>query len=136
MSPSSDIARDALALAKTPQQREFVQFLLAIKDMTEDDLTDAIAACPVDVQARLADGPCRPRWTCGVCEAFGRSFYTGEPDADSPLWRAWGYHEVPKLEMRHANDRHYGPLANETYERAIATYRAAGWIGEAATANA
>lgn len=127
---------DPMAVAKTPRQREFVAFLQAIEDMTEADLGDAVAACPAEVRDRLAAGPLRYRFDCGVCVAFGVDFYKGTADASSPAWRAFGYHEVPKLQMRRTDDRHYGELANETYRRAIATYRAAGWDGEAGEANA
>lgn len=115
---------------------KFAAFLAAIKGMTEDDLRDAIAACSIGVRASLADGPLRRRWSCGVCEAFGFDFYKGLPNAGSPIWRAWGYHEVPKLHAQRVGDSHYGPLANEIYHRTIATYRAAGWVGEVEAANA
>jgi hypothetical protein len=127
---------DPMSMAKTPKQREFVRFLQSIEHMTLDDLRAAIAACPRDVRDRLEAGPLFRRFSCGVCEAFGRGFYAGIPDADDPRWRAWGYHEVPKLQMRRSDDRHYGELANETYRRSIATYRAAGWEGDAEEPNA
>lgn len=128
---------DPMTLATTPRQREFVAFLQAISDMTEDDLAAALALCPPVVMDLLTRGPLAYRYACGVCEAFGgRAFHGHTPDVSDPLWRAWGYHEVPKLHMRRADDRHYGRHANDTYERCIATYRAAGWDGEAAEPNA
>jgi len=130
-------AWDPMTLAKTPRQQGFVRFLQAIAHMTDDDLVAAVAACPLDVRQRLISGPLPRRWACGVCEAFGGArFHGGTPDADDPMWRAWGYHEVPKLRMRRANDCHYGEHADETYRRTIATYRAAGWTGEAKEVNA
>lgn len=119
-----------------PTHSDYVVFLEAIEQMTEDDLADALAQCPEMVRAKLAEGPVRGRWDCGVCDAFGKSFYMGQPDVDSPLWRAWAYHEIPKLDMQSSRDMHFGPLANQCYERALMTYRAAGWIGDAAAANA
>lgn len=104
--------------------------------MTVEDLQAAVDQLPDDIRARLAKGPIPRRWDCGVCVAFGRPFWVGEPDPTDPRWIAWDYHEVPKLEMKRANQQWYGELANDTYERCIATYRAAGWTGEAEPANA
>lgn len=116
---------------------DFKEFLETLAPMTPDDLQAAVDELPLVIRERLARGPLERRWSCGVCEAFGgAAFYKGILDADDPVWRAWGYHEVPKAQMRHRDQLHHGPLANEIYERCIATYRAAGWTGDAPEANA
>lgn len=106
--------------------------------MTEDDLKVAVAALPDDIREALARGPLPYRYDCGVCAAFGGEMFYGREDHDptDTLFRAWGYHEVPKLWMKRRDQQHAGPFSNETYERTIATYRAAGWDGEAAPPNA
>lgn len=117
---------------RTPRQRQFYALLLEVRDWTEDDLCAALDTVPPAVVERLARGPVGRRWDCGVCDAFGRM-----PDhIDGPMWKVYAYHEVPKLYMERREQLHYGPLANEIYERTMATYRAAGWDGEAAGANA
>ena len=104
-------------------------FREALRPMTEVDLRADVAALPNDIRERLATGPHPRRWTCGVCQSFGdAAFYRGTPDLDDPRWRVWGYHEVPKADMRRADQQWYGPLADDTYRRCIATYRAAGWV--------
>jgi hypothetical protein len=105
--------------------------------MVAEDLAEAVAALPAEIRERLAGGPVKYRWGCGVCEAFGRDWYISVvPDETDPMWRAWAYHEVPKLDMKVRRDLHYGEHANAIYCRCIETYRAAGWTGEAQGANA
>lgn len=115
----------------------------ALEAMTEDDLVEAVSQLPVVIRERLAQGPDPYRWTCGVCKAFGKPYLAelrrqlAHPmDAADLMWRAFAYHEIPKAQMKRADQQHYGLLANEIYERCIATYRAAGWNGEAEEANA
>lgn len=128
---------DPMAFAKTPRQRAFVKFLRAIETMLEDELDEAIAEVPAEIRERLSEGPKRARYACAVCDAFGgEDFYGGTPDATDPMWRAWGYHEIPKLRMRTSGDLHHGEHANDNYRRALRTYRAAGWTGKAGEPNA
>ena len=110
--------------------------------MTEDDLRAACEQLPGDVRDRLSRGPLRRRWACGVCEAFGRykqhlrDTLDQPRDPDDPMWRAFSYHDVPKIGMKRGDQEHYGPLANDIYLRCLATYRAAGWDGVAEEPNA
>lgn len=112
---------------------KFQVFLDALRDdVDEDDLRTAMGRIPAHIRERLAEGPIRSRYACGVCQAFGAAFYkSGVFDLTDPMWLVWGYHEAPKADMTRREQLHYGPLANETYERCLATYRAAGWTGEA-----
>lgn len=117
---------------------DYEKFLRAIESMTEDDMRAAVAQLPPEILVSLARGPLSYRYDCGVCASFGGETFYGRDDHDpeDPLDRAWGYHEVIKLKMKRRDQAHYGGLANETYERCIATYRAAGWTGEAPEPNA
>lgn len=120
--------------------RDWRQDYRDLEWMTEDDLASAMAELrelEPDVIAKLAQGPKSYRYGCAVCDAFGEAYYKHcPPDPDDPKWRAFAYHEIPKKDMFHANSQFYGPLANDTYVRCIATYRAAGWTGEAQEPNA
>lgn len=121
----------------TPRHREFKAALEDLRDVDEAELADAMARIDPAIRARLAEGPHPRRWTCGVCEAVGAGWYRDrKPDRSDPLWIVWAYHEVPKADMNHSDQLHYGELANQTYRRCIATYRAAGWTGDAAEPNA
>lgn len=114
--------------------RDDLRPMLAV---TEEELASAVASLPAEIRERLAHGPIPRRYTCGVCVAFGASVYKSlEPDLDDPMWVAFSYHEVPKIDMKVADDQWYGGAANEVYRRCIATYRAAGWTGEAEEPNA
>lgn len=120
-----------------PEHQAYRDALAAADALTEDDLCAAVAELPEDVREKLAAGPVPRRWSCGVCEAFGKAFYSsGDVDLTDPMWRVWIYHETPKARMKRNDQLHSGPLSNETYDRTIATYRAAGWDGEASEANA
>lgn len=120
-----------------PKYQAYRDALLAADDLTEDDLLAAVAELPNEIREKLAAGPVARRWSCGVCEAFGKAFYaTGDVDLTDPRWRVWIYHETPKARMKRVDQQHYGPLANESYGRTIATYRAAGWTGEAGEPDA
>lgn len=125
-------------MSSTPEQlAEFVAGLEDLRDVTEDELRAAVLACPPHVLERLAQGPLEGRYKCGICEAFGRSWWLNRtPDRTDPMWIAWAYHEVPKLDMTHRRQLHHGPHSDHTYRRCIATYRAAGWTGEAEEPNA
>lgn len=115
-------------------KRDWREDYRALADMTEDDLREAVAQLPDAIRAKLAEGPLPYRYACGVCKAFG-SAYIAElkrnietpPDPTDPKWRAFAYHEVPKKDMRHAEQQWSGPLAVEVYERTMATYRASGY---------
>lgn len=115
-------------------KRDWREDYRALADMTENDLREAVAQLPDEIRDKLAKGPLSYRYACGVCKAFG-SAYLAElkrnietpPDATDPKWRAFAYHEVPKKDMRVAEQQWSGPLAQEVYERTLATYRAAGW---------
>lgn len=120
----------------TPAQIAFTAALNEARNITHAEMCEAVALLPDDIRARLAIGPHRHRWTCSVCDAFGASFYRGTIDLTDARWIVWIYHEVPKSDMRHRDQLHYGERANEIYRRCIATYRAAGWAGEAAEPNA
>lgn len=104
------------------------------RDMTEADVCEAVAELPDELREALACGPHPRRFTCGVCNALG----VGDDDDDpkDAVVRVRAYHEVPKLDMRTANDQWYGELANEVYRRCLAIYRAAGWAGEASEPDA
>jgi hypothetical protein len=105
--------------------------------ITEEELQRAALLLPFGVRDRLAAGPLPRRWSCGVCDAFGADWYrNATPNLADPMWIVWCYHEAPKSRMTHRDQLHYGLLANETYERTLATYRAAGWNGKASEANA
>lgn len=120
----------------TPKQVEFREALRRLRPATELMLRDQVARLPAGIATRLERGPLPSRYACGVCDAFGRDFIQGTVDLSDPRWWVWAYHEVPKLDARFNDDQHYGPIANRIYERTIATYRAAGWTGEATPANA
>lgn len=121
----------------TPPQSAFLLALDAMKGMTEAELQAAVALLPPDLRERLAAGPHPVRYTCAVCEAFGRRYYSDvKPDLSDPMFIAWAYHEVPKADMKRRAQQWHGPLANEIYKRCIVTYRAAGWLGEAQEADA
>lgn len=120
-----------------PKYQAYKDALLEADTLTEDDLREALVELPDEIREKLAAGPIARRWSCGVCEAFGKAFYSvGDVDLTDPMWRVWIYHETPKARMKRADQQHYGPLANESYERTITTYRAAGWTGEAQEPNA
>jgi hypothetical protein len=120
-----------------PKYYDYRDALLAADSLTEDDLLEAVVELPNEIRDRLAEGPLPYRYDCGVCEAFGKAFYKeGAVDLADPMWRVWIYHETPKARMKRVDQQHYGPLANECYERTLATYRAAGWPGEAPEPNA
>lgn len=113
-------------------ETDFASALEAARPLTEEDVRAAVALLPAAVVERLCGGPIPARYRCGVCQAFGVDFYgSGQIDLDDPRWIVWIYHEVPKADMDHQDQLHFGDLANETYVRALATYRAAGWDGEA-----
>lgn len=117
----------------------FKAALDAARHVSEDLLILSVALLDPEIRERLRAGPVPARYRCGVCQAFGADFYTNaetEIDLTDPRWLVWIYHEVPKAEMTHVDELHYGDLANETYVRAIATYRAAGWDGEASPPDA
>ncbi len=108
-----------------------------VRHMTEATLIAAMAQIPETIRLKLAEGPHPRRWTCAICLAFGKDWYlTAVPAPDDPMWLVFAYHEIPKIHMKRDDDQWYGTLANRTYERGIATYRAAGWKGEAEGANA
>lgn len=116
---------------------DFAAALEAARSFTEGDMRDAMGLLDATIVDQLARGPLPRRYRCGVCETFGADFYSDGPiDLDDPRWIVWIYHEVPKADMNHQDQLHYGDLANEIYLRAIVTYRAAGWNDEAAPPDA
>jgi hypothetical protein len=117
--------------------KEFEASLQVAKSMTVEDLMVAVDSLPNSIKNKLAEGPHPSRYVCGVCEAFGDEFYKKPvEDNTDPVWLAFAYHEIPKLEMVLEAQQFYGRLANEVYVRCIETYKAAGWTGEAEEANA
>lgn len=139
--------------------RKIEEHLEALIPMTGEDLVRDIAAMREMDQYQqgsrlivpklkvegLEQGPNQYRYSCGVCIAFaGLSFGindkwyhdTASWDLESPLYRVFCYHEVPRIWCRFKDEEHRGPRANEIYERCIETYRAAGWTGEAQEPNA
>lgn len=121
----------------TPRQRAYKVVLEEARAITEDDMRAAVERLPAHIRSRLAEGPRQRRWSCGVCDAFGADWYTTTTfDLADPTSIAYLYHEVPKADMKHRDQLHYGDFANEIYTRAIATYRAAGWTGDAEEPNA
>lgn len=111
-----------------PRYREGLA-LVALMD--EAALVALVAQLPDEIRAKLAAGPLPYRYDCGVCQAFGEDLWRNDDavDTEDPKWVVWAYHEVPKLRMRVSAELHIGPLSDEGYERALATYRAAGWGG-------
>jgi hypothetical protein len=119
----------------------FRAFLEAVRERVPDEraLGQFIPLLPPAVLAGLAAGPMPYRYDCRVCSASGGEPFWGTDDNLDPsdaLCLVWGFHEVPKLDMARRNDQYYGALANETYRRCLATYRAAGWVGSAPEPNA
>lgn len=114
-------------------KRSYAQLL----DVTEEQLRAAVEQLSWHLRDALARGPLPYRYDCRVCESFGSGFYKGiEYDLSNPMHLVFGYHEAPKVNMTHRDHQHYGPHANATYTRCIATYRAAGWSGDAEEPNA
>ncbi len=109
---------------------EYKELLDTAEQLTVEDLGRLIAEVKPEVRAKLAEGPLPYRYDCGVCAAFGRSWYRDKKNFDPASADAlvFAYHEVPKLHMRFADQEHQGPLADDIYQRCLATYRAAGWI--------
>lgn len=121
----------------TKRQHAHAHVLIALREMTEEELREAVAQLPQETRDRLAQGPHPVRRACGVCNVLNKGDYRiAWPNADDPAYRAFAYHEVPKSYADHDGDQYHGALANDIYERCIATYRAAGWKGVAAPADA
>lgn len=133
-----DAARGRVVSHVLDRFQAYQTALESVTDVTEEDLPLLIAELPAEIRDKLAAGPLPYRYDCGVCAAFGKAFYSDAENhrPEDPAFRAWAYHEVAKLRMRFKDQEHYGPVANEHYERTIATYRAAGWRGEAQEPNA
>jgi hypothetical protein len=118
--------------------------LMAIQEMTVNDLIGDMGKIDRTHRDALCAGPMPRRYDCSICECIGKlpdwenrpAPFWMRDDPDDPLWRVWAYHEVPKLHCRRNDDLHYGWQADVIYERCIETYRAAGWTGEADPANA
>jgi hypothetical protein len=110
--------------------------------LSTGDLVRAMNEIPAAERERLAFGPMTYRYDCGICETFRDLVQIldrdggGAVDLDDPRWIVYIYHETPKARMKRADQLHYGPLSNEGYERGLATYRAAGWTGDAPEPNA
>lgn len=118
-------------------KRDFRDDLRPLEAVTEEQLAEAMQRIPDHIVMRLRQGPNPSRYTCGVCEAFGKQWYKNtQANMDDPMWLVWAYHEFPKVHMQVRDDQFHGAAANMVYERCIATYRAAGWQGEAQPANA
>jgi len=117
---------------------EYRETLLKAADISLEDVVEAMSKISDEVRVKLASGPLPYRYDCGVCQAFGAPANSTVhfEDFDEPSMTVWIYHEVPKGKFRHRDENYYGPGANEIYERCLATYRAAGWTGEATDANA
>jgi hypothetical protein len=123
--------------AREPRALEFKAGLERVALVTEATLAETIALIPTETAALLARGPKPARYDCAVCDAFGYEWIKSTPcDPEDPRWLIWAYHETPKLDACHNDDQFYGAIANRIYERTIATYRAAGWQGEAPEPNA
>lgn len=124
---------DELPDEKAMSAMGFRRLLEAVRDMTYEDLVAEVAKLPDDIRARLAEGPRQNQYSCAVCDAVGGpSFYrSGKDDPTDVVWRVYAWHEVPKLFMTNNRQLHWGELSDETYKRCVATYRAAGWTGEA-----
>lgn len=128
-------------LAETSAERAarhaaYKDALERLRPMTAGEVRGAVQNLPVEIREKLAKGPHPRRWTCAVCQAFDVPATVVEADQSDARWLVFGYHEMPKCDMRHRDDQHYGDLANEVYRRCIEIYRAAGWTGEATEANA
>jgi hypothetical protein len=122
----------------TDQQRMFKHLLVEMRDVTVPEFVVMVEALPAPIRARLAEGPHPRRWTCGVCNAFGRERWPNgaAPLEDEPQWRVWAWHEVPKLFMLNPDSQFYGRYANENYRRCVVTYQAAGWPADPEEPNA
>lgn len=112
--------------------------LEAQRNLTIEQVQEAMLYLPNDIKTKLAEGPLFRRYDCGVCQAFGTRpntpvLYEG---FDQYMFIVWIYHEVPKVDFRFADQNHYGKGADDIYKRCIETYRAAGWTGEAEEPNA
>lgn len=149
----SPAERPKLATTSSEDGKLVLEHLQALEGMTVEELEADIAAMremdsfhqsqrlvvPKQIVVDLAKGPSRfGRFACGVCEAFGKPWYRDKAswDLKSPLYRVFCYHEVPRIYCRFKDMEHFGKHANTIYERTIATYRAAGWTGEATEPNA
>lgn len=114
-----------------------LEHLEEFRDVTVAELQLAIAQIPSRIRSELEKGPNPRRHTCGVCRAFGGAWYkTVDFKRDDAMSIVFLYHEVPKLDMKVADDQWYGNAANDVYRRCVETYRAAGWTGEAEEPNA
>lgn len=118
-------------------KRDWREDYRILASMTEEDLKEAVDQLPQEIRDKLAEGPNPNRYSCGVCKAFGQDYINEltrtletPPDPNDPKWRAFGYHEVPKKDMTTAQQQWSGSLAQQVYERTIATYKAAGWEEE------
>lgn len=82
---------------------------------------------PTEIVTELAKGPNLDRYTCNICRAFTKKWYTTEGvwDRANPMHIVFCYHEVPKIAMIKAEDQWSGPNALDVYRRCMATYRIA-----------
>lgn len=124
-------------VAASHRHDAYGDFLKELDPITEDSLREAIDQLPPYMKERLAKGPIQRRWSCQVCDALDSNLRKDDPfDAEDPRWIVFAFHEIPKTRCKRRDDLHYGPIANEIYERCLTTYRLAGWTGEAPEANA
>jgi hypothetical protein len=117
---------------------EYKDFLEAHKHLTIEDVNRAIPNIPTKTRNTLAQGPIPYRWDCNVCQAFGtgsNQIVKYETFSLEELI-VWIYHEIPKVNFKWKDQNFYGQGADEIYKRCIETYRAAGWLGDAAEPNA
>lgn len=133
--PSTERGRTILAHLEALESmtvEELAQHVEVMRGMDSFHQGDRLVV-PKRIVEDLARGPNGHRWKCGVCLAFGEDWYKQEEvwDLDSPLYRVFCYHEVPRIHCRFKDQEYFGPRANEIYERCIETYRTAGWTGEA-----
>jgi hypothetical protein len=118
---------------KMTTTRDYKAELESMRHMEQIDMEQAVNCLPRHLIDKLAEGPLPSRYDCGVCKALdGKNII---PDPSDPLYVAWIYHEIPKVDFRFADQNHYGKGADDIYRRCIQTYRAAGWTGEASEPN-
>lgn len=106
---------------------DFRDQLRPFLDVTVDELEKAMRQVPAEVVARLAEGAHPGRYACNVCRAFTKDWYTNEGtwDRTNPMHIVFCYHEVPKIDMKVAEDQWSGPAARDVYSRCMEIYRIA-----------
>lgn len=103
---------------------DFRDQLRPFQDVTLDDLREAMKVIPDHIVQGLAQGPHPARYTCNICRVFTKAWYTTEGvwDRSNPMHIVFCYHEVPKIDMHHAEDQWSGPAARDVYRRCQEIY--------------